>query len=62
MTLSRAKQVLVAVTACEGPLYEGSDKRPRKFAVTLDPAAYVQLWEELTKLRDNLFNVALSNR
>jgi hypothetical protein len=40
--LSRAKQVLVAVNACEGPLYEGSDKRPRKFAVMLDPATYAQ--------------------
>ncbi len=29
--------------------------------IALDPAAYVQLREELTKLRDNLFNVALSN-
>jgi hypothetical protein len=57
---SRAKQVLAAVTACEGPLYEGSDKHPRKFAAMLAlPAAYVQLREELTKLRNKLFNVAL---
>jgi hypothetical protein len=63
LTLSRAKQALAAVTACEGPLYEGSDKRPRKFAVTPAlPAAYVQLRQELTQWRDNRFNVALSNR
>jgi hypothetical protein len=64
LTLSRAKRVLVTVTACEGLLYEGSDKRPKKFAMTLalDLAAYVQLREGLTKLRGDLFNVVLSNR
>jgi hypothetical protein len=39
----------------------GSRDAPRKFAVTFALTS-VQLREELTELRDNIFNMWLSNR